>query len=697
MMTLLLHNAKLTVDFQSGNVLSLLLGGKERLSGRCPLFRLRLRNRAGEAFVFTAYDAQEVTLTEDGAIYTAFTSSDLPVEQANLKTVISLCENGGEAEWRISVTPADESVFVEWVDFPLVSLTCLKAQCAYGGQILLPYNEGALISDWELRQNSSFPYCEPEYPSQGSYMIFPNMVFAQMQAYLWDDAGLYIGAHDTRRGVKGIDFYQTEEGVVMQLRLFCGVDFGECFETDYPIVWSAVGGSWESAAERYRAYFESDLPPRAKKIVENETLPEWYDDEPLVISYPVRGIHDQDDMTPNRMYPYTNALPRLQKIKDRVNSRLLVLLMHWEGSAPWAPPYVLPPFGDAENFRYFREALRKQGDLMGVYCSGFSYSIQSCMIPEYNMQEEFDREGLIRGMCAGPDGEVLISKICTKQRSGYDICPASEVGKAILRKAYIPLLRSGLDYAQILDQNHGGSQYFCYSREHGHPPAPGAWMTERMQELLTEWNDTAENMLLGCESAAAEPYVGNLLFSDNRYELNYRIGVPVPLYNYVYHEYLRNFMGNQVSCPFREDVDENIWYRLAYSFVIGDCMTLILDQDGQIKSRWGKPKTDHVPNQELILRLVQNLTSFYHDVAKPYLFAGRMVEPLAVECPTLAFERYDLAGRSVTLPAILTSAWESPDGRRAQILVNPQNNDTTCCVAGKSYKIAALSAILIDL
>ena len=86
-------------------------------------------------------------------------------------------------------------------------------------------------------------------------------------------------------------------------------------------------------------------------------------------------------------------------------------------------------------------------------------------------------------MCAGPDGKVAISRICTGQRKGYDICPASPVGREILKEAYMPLFESGVDYSQILDQNHGGGQYFCYSAEHGHAPAPGPWMTEEMVKL----------------------------------------------------------------------------------------------------------------------------------------------------------------------------------------------------------------------
>jgi hypothetical protein len=212
-----------------------------------------------------------------------------------------------------------------------------------------------------------------------------------------------------------------------------------------------------------------------------------------------------------------------------------------------------------------------------VYCSGFGYTLKSNLVDDYDCSEICEREGLTAGMCAGPDGKVAISRICPGQRKGYDICPASEVGHDILAKAYEPLFESGIDYAQILDQNHGGGQYFCYSREHGHPPVPGAWMTENMQSMLTEWNGKAGNMLLGCESAAAEPFIGNMLMSDNRFELNYPFGKPVPAYAYIYHEYVRNFMGNQCGCPFEPCVD-TLRYRLAYSFSIGDIMTLVLFQ-----------------------------------------------------------------------------------------------------------------------
>ena len=688
MVTLNLPRMTLSVDFPAGRITSLLLGGREHLFAPSPLFRLRLRNKAGEATLLDAYGAHTCRVLSDGASYTDFAL------HPHLSVRVYLTEEKGEAAWRVAVEPGDDEHLVEWIDFPLAILPPLKENGGEG-EILFPYNEGAMISDAYCREEIALRYTEPEYPSRGAGAVFPNMVCTQMLAYVKDDLCLYTAAHDAARGVKGIDFHSEEGGVSLRMRLFCGVDAGETFRTDYPIVWAAVRGGWESAAERYRAWFASALPKGVKKIKDNPSLPAWYADSPLVVGYPVRGVHDTDEMKSNALYPYTAALPLLREIKEATGSRIMALLMHWEGTAPWAPPYVWPPYGGEENFLAFRDALHKEGDLVGVYCSGFGYTIQSRLVENYNQEKDFEERGLASAMCAAPDGKVCLSGICIAQRSGYDICVASPLGKKLLTEAYYPLLDSGVDYAQILDQNHGGGQYFCYSRDHGHPAAPGPWMTATMGELLSDWNRRAPHMLLGCESAAAEPFIGNLCFSDNRFELNYRIGRPVPLYAYLYHEYVRNFMGNQVGCPFPWDVD-TLRYRLGYAFSIGDAMTVVMSPDGKLLSEWGTREFENTPNKEKALAFIAKLTKLYRERAKPYLFAGRMIPCPAVTCETVTYGRRDVPARSVTLPAVLASAWETENGARALLLVNPTEKDVTCTVNGIPHTVPAMDAVLME-
>ena len=691
---LVFNGFEIEVDFGAGCVKRIVAGGKDRAAGVVPLFRVCLRDGAGEPYIFTSFDASRRGANESGAVYGGF-----PPELApdGLSVAVSVRNSGGNAAWTLNVRGVPEDRFVEWVEFGSASLPklCENDPHGGGGKILFPYNEGVLVSDTSRRERSYFAHLPLEYPSYGCYATFPNMICSQMLAYLWEDTGLYFGAHDPDRGLKGVDYFDSDDGVQLRFRIFSGKGFGEDYEPGFPVVWASCGASWESAALIYRRFFEQNKPDNVLRICENERLPEWYQSSPLVVSYPVRGVHDMDKMEPNALFPYDRALPVLDRIAEKTGAALLALLMHWEGTAPWAPPYVWPPFGGEEIFSGFVSALHERGMLAGVYCSGFGYTLKSNLIEGYDRTQEFESRGFIKAMCAGPDGKVKLSHICPGQRSGYDMCPAAGESKKILDEAYAPLFESGIDYAQILDQNHGGGQYLCYAKDHGHPPAPGEWMTKNMRGILSGWNEKAGKMILGCESAAAEPFIGNLLFNDNRYELNYFIGTPVPFYQFVYHGYIRNFMGNQVCCPL-EETTEAYDYRLAYSFASGDCMTVVINPGGGISSYWGVRDFSHGPDTETVLTFIASLTKFYKEKAKKYLYDGTMLPLPALDIPPVSFGLGDFGGE-VTLPSIVCTAWEAADGERAIVAVNPSGNEAAVGLDGKTVTVPALGAALIKI
>jgi hypothetical protein len=371
----------------------------------------------------------------------------------------------------------------------------------------------------------------------------------------------------------------------------------------------------------------------------------------------------------------------------------MALVMHCEGTAPWAPSYVWPPYGDLDNFNKFKDTLNKNGDLFGVYCSGFGYTIKSNLCEEYNKEDTYQKDGLKDAMCASITGEIK-SKICPAQRVGYDICPASDLGEKLLKDSYKPLFDANLDYVQILDQNHGGGQYLCYSNKHNHPPVPGAWMTENMQKMLTDWNNSVNNTLFGCESASAEPFIGNLLFSDNRFELNWHFGRPVSLYSYVYHEYVRNFMGNQVCCPFH-GYEDTLNYRLAYSFVAGDSLSIVILPDGKILPYWGFKNGINCVDNEKTLSFIKTLTDFYNNDGKKYLYNAKRIPAKEVVCDNVEYSCWNGNYTSVN-PKVLTSAYTA-DGENVQILCNPFDEVVNCKVDGIIYQLEQLSIKLIKL
>ena len=649
---LVFESNKLTLELLGGDTVSLICGGEELAAEPSPIWRVRLVSPEGRFTEVSSRDASGVFFEGGRIVFTG-----LP---AAIKVYVDVRTEGDglAVEAEVENHSADA---VEWITLLPLRLPPL---CGDGGlpgtELLVPYNEGAL-----LRSARGVTDFLPEYPSYGHYMMFPNMIFAQFVSYIYERGGershLSIIARDRARAPKEITVRDGET----YIKTFCGGNFGEDSGTGYPLVLAAGSGGWEDAASGYRDLMAEALPAGAVKVEDNPRLPGWYRDNVLVVTYPVRGVHDMDRMEPNAFYPYINALPALREIAAETGMRVLALLMHWEGTAPWAPPYVWPPYGGEDEFFGFRDALHRENMLLGVYCSGFGFTRRSNLVDGYDLSERIEKEGLLEAMCAGADGAVKYSRICPGQRSGYDICPACAKGKELLAEAYEPLFRSGADYAQILDQNHGGGQYLCYSGKHGHAPVPGAWMTENMQEMLSEWNGKAGKMILGCESAAGEPFIGNLLLSDDRYELCYHIGRPVPLYAFIFHEYLRNFMGNQVSAPLPHTT-EALAYRLAYSFAAGDIPTLVLTPDGGVSPSWSTKDFSETPDKKEILSFLAVLSAAFERELKPFLTVGKMVRSPEMTCREAPFGEH--------LPAVLLASWEY-DGRRVSVLVNPFGED----------------------
>ena len=199
-------------------------------------------------------------------------------------------------------------------------------------------------------------------------------------------------------------------------------------------------------------------------------------------------------------------------------------------------------------------------------------------------------------------------------------------------------------------------------------------------------------MLFGCESAAAEPFIGNLMFSDNRYELNHYIGTPVPLYAYLYHEYLHNFMGNQVASPL-DCTTDILCAQLAYSFTAGDCMTVVMLPDGEFLPYWGY--REHLrPNREIVLLFIRNLLRFFKKEAKPYLLYGKMEKALPVSCDDSP--REDSPNTDIVLPRVFSTAW-SYNGKKVQIFVNPSGETQTVRAGTISVTVEARNGTMIEL
>ncbi len=179
-----------------------------------------------------------------------------------------------------------------------------------------------------------------EFPAGGWTGIYPGTVGLQMMAYDGRQGGLDFAAHDPQDHLKAIEYFCEADGVRLMIKTFCdGPTAG--WSLPFPMVLGVFEGDWHAAAERYRAWYESAPLNRPAKLASRQDLPDWQLDSPVVVGFPIRGQKDTGGMDVNPEYfPLQNALPYLARVSERANSRVMTLLMHWEGTAPWAPPYV---------------------------------------------------------------------------------------------------------------------------------------------------------------------------------------------------------------------------------------------------------------------------------------------------------------------------------------------------------------------
>ncbi len=673
-----------------------------------PVFKIELRNQDATLTEISSSDAKNAVYSNDILTYTELAGADISVD-------IKLEKGPGS---RIGFCPCVKNNSTAAIESVTLMPFVMPEELAETGgsfKILWPFNEGTEIADIGLREKSGFRHKPAKYPSEGAASFFPGIICSQFMAYYDGKNGLYMGTHDSEGNLKEIDVYKKDNSTQFKIKMFTSGDFGKDYCSSYPFVLDIFEGPWQAAAEIYRGWFDENKSADFVKIKDNKNLPEWYHQSPVIIAYPVRGKHDTDVMAPNKLFPYCNALPHADELSEKLDSKLMMLLMHWEGTAPWAPPYVWPPYGGEEPLREFARKLHEKNHVLGVYCSGLGWT-QHSGVTFYNKGGEYNSKKLEKVMCTSPEGKVENSSICQGIRYGYDLCPTEDFTVETLTNEVKNMTEGDIDYIQIFDQNHGGISPMCYSREHNHPPVPGKWQTDAMKKLIQKFREASANdkIVFGCESAAAESFVPDMAFNDNRFELAFFAGRAVPLHSYLYHEYINNFMGNQISAngAFSNDLTpQNLFYRIGYSFAAGDMGTVVIDENGKATWNWcdflSKTKPDHDAVMEYIRKL-----NFFRQKFPQYLHTGRCVMPLETEgVKEINLEKNyvtpDLLpgdSRDFYVKELLVGCFEAEDKSLGQFMINFTKNTVSgkiitngrkCTVTDANGKILSGTEICI--
>ncbi len=613
--------------------------------------------------------------------------------QGGPKVEVAVRERCGAFYFRPRVSEWPNGLRLNWIDAPQV-------QVSTAGRTYWPYHDGYEVYDYTTRTNrNSWGYYEPvgwlkRLRAYGG--LYPGNAQMQFLAYYKDRKGVYFSAEDPRHTQKGVEWeYLSSDAVRLSLQTFCGEATNGVYESAFEYRLQTYEGDWMEGCSIYRDWVRTLEPFKTATA-----RPKWAESSPITLIYPVKGegMDNTVRMRPNRYYPYENVMPDVERYAKAFDSKIMALLMHWEGTAPWCPPYVWPPFGGEAALAKLRDALHARGDLLGVYCSGTAWTQVSCVDPNYTQSARFLDENLGRFMMRGPKGEIDAS-VCNHsrgQRFGYDLCLTESWSRKTLIDEVCKIARFGIDYCQFFDQNLGGGGNLCWSACHKHPSVPGAWQTDAMislqEEMVARVREMGMEMTIGCEGAAATPFVKSLFFNDARSFFSRRIGRSVPGLAFVFHEWMSNFSGNQVAVR----MDEH--FRWAYSFHCGDMLSAVLGPDGRLVTAWAVPWSEPLPDQDRLIGLIRSLNSLRRRYPE-FLLCGRMIRP-----------PFDVDTKMVKVPGdrgnheygeVLWSYWQDAEGDTKGFITNWQKHPVTIRLSWKdgrieSYEIAPLATIEID-
>ena len=647
--------------------------GSERVVAAIEAFTLQLLNGEGEPthlkssdFAFTCAVAP-VCAERTNALFSS--GGHLTWRHTNgLVVRMEITAADGEFRFKPSIEGIPAGMLLEWFDGPQIHVAADRT-------LFWPYIDGIEVTDVTRRGRPYRPITFRDRNWSGIYSLYPSYCQMQFLATYKNGKGVYFSAVDDRHTLKQVDWERIGDDMVrLSLLTFCGdLDKDGAWRPKFYYSLRPYEGDWMEACEIYRDWVRT-LPDFQKK----PNRPKWIYDSPVNLIYPVRGEGLDNlprDMEPNCYYPYVNAMSAVEKYGKLLDSRIMALIMHWEGTAPWAPPYVWPPYGGEKALAEFRDALHTRGDLLGVYCSGTAWTQVSCIVPSYSLEQRFEQEHLGCHMVRGPKGEITAG-CCNgpdAQRFGCEMCLADEWSVRTVADEIAKMSRFGIDYCQFFDQNNGGGWHLCYAKNHGHPPIPGAWEVDTMVSLQKKVAASAarDGMLLGCEASAATPYVPQLFYNDTRFTWAFwksGIGGARPVHGsaFVFHEWACNFSGNQCAS---HDIDP--FCRWSYAFHNGDMFSLVLGRENGLVVGWGKPWKEEFPEQRALVSLVRR----FNDLRKKhlsFLLDGRMIKPF-IKCesrPTkllVCKETYDY---SPDVPEVFVSFWENAKGERIGFATN---------------------------
>ena len=616
------------------------------------LYRLTLGGGKQKTIRLTSLDATKHSCepTPNGLLLRFLHEGETPLEVLCRATAT---EKSPEIRW--SITVKNDSRFpLTAAEFPRVQLTAQLGKTAEDDAIVYPSMEGVLLTNPAMRFRNQ----------QEHRTSYPGKASAQFMYFFDPDGGFYVAATDGTGYCKDLIAARRDKSIELTVTHRFPRQHEAKSSTEYDVVWTTAGGSWQSGASIYRDWAEQQ--PWCRKKLTDRDVPPWLLKTNVFLNFSVRA--------PGTFSPADAAKKTFARYRGLFGAPLVATAFSWERHGSWIGPEYFPPFGGEQYYQDLAADFDQHGDHLQIYLSGFRWGVRKPtserrgkprVYTDYDGTKLWEEQGR-EATAITAQGDYEFNQ--PPWADNYTLCAGSDKAQKLLAEGFRQAFAMGITGVD-LDQNIGADAAVCFSTEHGHPPGTGLWQHQAMVAFLESVRREAKSgnsdRFVGVEEPC-EAYIPWLdayhgrAFTDTRWPASGPGCASIPLYIYLYHEYQIGYAG-WIDRGFSPMADERIGLGRAFLFGMQPGVR-VNSGDFQLRDKPSEP-------MEMLVRVVRLMQQ-----AEEYLLLGRMLNEPKVE----GAGRFPSNGKSiqghpplpVEWPLVQTTSWRAADGSVAYALAN---------------------------
>lgn len=616
------------------------------------LYRLTLGGGKLKTVHLTSLDAAERSWerTNDGLLLHFNHQGETPLEVTCRATTTT---DSPEIRWRINLNNGSRFPLTA-AEFPRVQLTAQLGKEAKDDAIVYPSMEGVLLTNPAQRFRD-------QHEHRTSY---PGKMSAQFMYFFDPQGGFYVAAEDGIGYRKDLVVARRDKSLELTVTHRFPRELEEKSSTEYDVVWTTAGGSWQSGASLYRDWAERQSWC-SKKLVDRD-VPPWLLKTNVFLNFSVRA--------PGVFSPADAAKKTFARYRDLFGAPLVATAFSWERHGSWIGPEYFPPFGGEAYYQDLAADFAQHGDHLQVYLSGFRWGVRKPVSERRDQPRRYsDYDGTKLWEEQGREATAITAQGDYEFNQppwadNYTLCAGSDKAQELLADGFRQAFAMGITGVD-LDQNIGADAAVCFSTEHGHPPGTGLWQHQAMASFLDSVRRQAKadapDRYVGVEEPC-EAYIPWLdvyhgrAFTDTRWPVTGPGCVSIPLYVYLYHEYQIGYAG-WIDRGFSPMADERIGLGRAFLFGM---------QPG-VRVNSGSFQLGAKPSEpmQMLVRIVQLMQK-----AESYLLLGRMLDAPNVEgAGRFPISNKNIQGHSplpIEWPLVQATSWRAPDDSVAYAVAN---------------------------